>query len=58
MMLDLVNITKEDIELSSSRSVEEKNTFVMYSQNNGNPAHEWRLSDLCVWINESIEYPI
>ena len=42
MLLNLINITKEDIEISSEKSVSDDNSIVMYLQNN-------------IWINEDLE---
>ena len=55
MLLNLINITKEDIEISSEESISDDNSIVMYLQNNGIQDYRWYRNDINKWINEDIE---
>lgn len=55
MKLDLLNLTKEEIQASSKRVSSEEGTFVMYLQNNGIENFRWNTNDFVPWMSEDIE---
>ena len=54
MIVDLINVTLEDIEASANRCTEEADTLIMYLQNNGDKNYSLEKEDINAWIYEDI----
>lgn len=56
MILDLVNVSQEEIIASIDRSVSYDNKIkVMYLQNNGDEKHYWKTDDFSAWASEDMD---
>ena len=55
MIVDLVNVSYDDIEVSAARSVEETEHLVAYLQNNGDKNHRWDNKKFSSIIGEDID---
>lgn len=55
MIVDLVNISYDDIEVSATRSVEETSSLIVYLQNNGDKNHFWSNDKFSSIIGEDID---
>ena len=55
MIVDLVNVSYNDIEVSATRSVEETGSLIVYLQNNGDKNHFWSNDKFSSIIGEDID---
>lgn len=55
MVVDLVNVSRHDIECSATKSVEETNSLIIYLQNNGDANHFWSNEKFSSVLDEDIE---
>ncbi|MCH5212751.1 MAG: hypothetical protein J1G06_07035 [Oscillospiraceae bacterium] len=55
MIVDLINVTLEDIEESTNRCTKEADTLIMYLQNNGDKNYRLKEEDISAWLYEDID---
>lgn len=55
MIRNLVTITPEQIEESTSKCIEERNFLITYLQDSGNKSHKWNEKDINVWLYDDID---
>ncbi len=55
MIVDLVNISYNDIEVSATKSVEKPDLLVVYLENNGDKNHFWSNDKFSSIIREDID---
>ncbi len=55
MIVDLVNVTYEDITVSAAKSIEETNNLIIYLQNNGDKNHYWSNDKFSSIVVEDID---